>query len=385
MISPKMLAEAIESSTIRTLSGPNKKAYRYFMAAIFLNFINGAHATQIQQANFAEAMSIRALSGKKQSVNEKYIEHLEEILFKDLEKSHFKKPYTPEFFNGIVSFFRDRLTALDQNQPSFFRVKELSHLIDTNIYFGYPQVTGYYWVEFDLVKGLIITIPEGIIFNDLKVQWNNFIDVRNKLSENRKEHKIPELDFHKDETNRTLLYSYGAFYRSSIFLAVTLVEAYLYNLFYSFKESNFTNQQGTISLLQSSQMKVQDTQIIENILYEIFPELKGKTEKLYKEYKKTLIFRDRYVHASATPDEADARKSNLQPLLDIHDNNLVKSLNNAIAFMIEIDKNMPEKYKLLFWWYDGQVDFSSFEKLSLTNPNARINNKSYWLKPDIDS
>lgn len=366
------LIELFSSSIIRTMSGNKKRVYKYSLCGIFINIIIGNHKLGGQISNFQFIEGIR----KSKLNRDEYRQLLEFTakpnVHKSFDENGFIKPYNDALINNIIAFMRDKLNTLKDSRVCLFHAKELSQFLDINAFFKFDFVSGFHWVEFGLVNGLVVTIPEGIIFNDLKVQWNSFIDTHLEL---RMEHsKVfspdEEFEFYKDEKNREKQYKWGAIYRNLIFLGVSFVESYLYDLFCCIREMNIDNKDQIAGILKED--KVQDAQIIEQVLYKLYPDLKGQIEDLYKRYKTINDYRDRYVHASPLIDSSN-NTSHLKPLLDLDVKQLCEFLQVCLDLVKQIDDFLPKQLNLLFWWYNEEIIFADFKKISLTNSDARIN------------
>lgn len=122
---------------------------------------------------------------------------------------------------------------------------------------------------------------------------------------------------------------------------------------------------------------IQDTQIIDDILFVLFPELEEEIRDPYEIYINNLNHRDRYVHASPLIDKSN-NSPHLKPLLDINEARLIEFLQNSIDIVLKIEENLPRELKLLFWWYNEEIIFSNLNKIELTYNKAQINKMSYY-------
>jgi hypothetical protein len=120
--------------------------------------------------------------------------------------------------------------------------------------------------------------------------------------------------------------------------------------------------------------------IVTAVIYKIFPDYKATLDGMYRTYKTTTNFRNRYVHASPFMD-ASTNVSYLQPLFSVTDDLVVDSLQNAIDFVRTLDGLLPDNLKLLFWWYDDEaVVFKDYKPLKLTNSYSRYSRMKYDKK-----
>ncbi|MTV47722.1 hypothetical protein GJ688_01835 [Heliobacillus mobilis] len=356
----------ISRDTLSKTSGRKKQVFKYCLCSIFINLITGNHLSASQELNISIAKMVLTIHHKDKSLNI-YLENFKNEVEKSFELRGFLKPYNDEKLNKIISFFRELINKCSKETVTMIQVSEVSRIINAKQFFNKSSVSDHHWLQFDTIKGLIPTYPEMIIFNDLKVQWNYYVDVFNQINNWEVTDRKSLLENITNRDNRALLYQQSALYRQLIFLSVTYVESYLYNLYYTILNSNYLTKDKLESLNRIK--KIDDTYIIDKILYDLFPQIKNSTLVLYENYKKMLRHRDRYVHASPFKD-LSTNKSQLEPLLDINNLRLFDFLQTSIDFVKIIDDNLPNTLKLLFWWYDDNIKFIKMLPLSLTNENV---------------
>ncbi len=369
------MVNLVSRDTLNTMSGKQKLAFKYCLCAIFINIIIGAHYTRSQEINISKAEDIRKLP-RKLTDFEGLIENISVIVNRSLERYYFKKPYDVIFLDNIIAFLRNSLKDLQQNQVSLFQAKEISTFIDIKKFFC-PSISNHHWIEFGLMRHLIITVPELIIFNDLKVQWNYYVEIRDALKKEQESisSRKAEFEFFKMKETREKIYKLSALYRMLIILCVSFVEAYLYDVFYCIRESDMINKDKIKDVLYKK--KIEDNQIIKQVIYPLFPHIKDDIDNFFEEYKKTIKYRDRYIHASSFIDQS-TNISELEPLVNFHEEQLIQSLQTSVNLIKKLDELLPEQLKLLFWWYDDEIKFDEFNKLKLTNEKSQINRNIYY-------
>lgn len=283
------LVNLVSRDTLNAMSGEQKLAFKYCLCAIFINIIVGAHYTRGQEINISKAEDIRKLP-RKLTDFEGLIEDISVIVNRSLERNNFKKPYDVNFLDNIIAFLRNRSKDLQQNQISLFQAKEISTFLDIKKFF-YPSISNHHWIEFSLIRHLIMTVPEFIIFNDLKVQWNYYVEIRDllKKEQERISSRKGEFEFFKRKETRETIYKLSALYRILIILCVSFVEAYLYDVFYCIRESDVINKDKIKDVLDKK--KIEDNQIIKQVIYPLFPYIKDNIDNLFDEYKKTEVSR----------------------------------------------------------------------------------------------
>ncbi|MEH7255754.1 hypothetical protein V7111_26970, partial [Neobacillus niacini] len=363
------------SKALKPMSGSKKKAYKYYLCGIFLNLVGGYHTTSGQKQNISLALYI-----KNTKLNRQDYEDLSELAWQnlelDFEKNKVKKPYDDNLINTILAFTRVRIDEIEEKGVSLFQAEQIKGIIDYHEYTGHPSLRDFHWFEFDINRGIFPTIPQMIIFNDLKAHWNVYIDLMNQFSGIKKKvvtHK-ERFDAITDKGHREFEHKLGAMQRNLVFLAVTFVEACLYDFFYNIKSGNLPEKEKVISVLELK--KTNDKTIVEDIIYKMYPEVKIEVEPLYAKYKEVLHYRDRYVHASPFIDES-SNTSQLQPLLEIRKSKAIDFLQDSYNFINKINEILPDHFKILFWMFDKVVDFYKEETMPLTNEGSRLSKHAY--------
>lgn len=369
------LLDIISREKLNKMSGSQKVAYKYCICSIFINLISGNHYTEAQNNSLKMADQIMRLPRKQTNFND-LIKYISGIVNLSLEEHSFKKPYDKDFLDNIISFFRVRLKEIKEKEKSLFLASELTTYIDLKKHFRIEAVSNHHWIEFCLIRGFVITIPECILFNDLKVQWNYFIEVKTILDEgvNNLHSDKQIFEYYKKEETRENIYKFSALHRSLIFIAVSFVEAYLYNLFYCIKNTNIEGKEGISNLLEMK--KIEDEQIVKQIIFKLFPEHQEMLSEYLVKYMGVVKYRDRYVHASPFVDSSSGI-CETQPLINLNYRQLTEYLQICIDFVQQIDNLLPSELKILFWWYNQRICFMDFEKILLVNKNARINKTCY--------
>lgn len=371
----EFLLSLFHRKTLDKMSKDHKVAYKYCLISICLNLIVGANHTEVQKVSFEKAIQIQNLP-RKTTDFKGIVRQIKPIIEKSLKTNHFKEPYNDSFINWIIQFTRIRLNDLNKKNKSLFQVKELSTYLEVKEFFGFNSVANHHWVDLNLHSGFILTIPEAIIFHDFKAIWNQYVRTKTLIEKqmakvtSEKEH----FEYFQKPEVRELTYSKYAYIRSLILLCTIFVESYLYNLFCSLKHSEIEGKDSLGAIFETK--KIEDEEIVKKIIYKLFPSVKDSTKYLFKKYKDVLKIRNRYVHASPFS-TASGDISELQPILNISDDLLLSSLKDSIDFIKALDQALPEQYANLFWWYDGEIDFSKVMLLKLTNPNATYNRIRY--------
>ncbi|WP_411739861.1 hypothetical protein [Peribacillus sp. S4] len=364
-----MLTFITKSATIRNLSGEPKKLYKYVVGSIFLNLINGE---QLEQGQIENIRITRDILKNPIDVTRKYsLERVKKQVQDVFAARHFKCPYEDATIDRVFLFFREKLEDVKKGKTMFL-ASELEEIIEIVPHFekqGVP-VKPHHWLDFSIYEGLILTQPEFITYTDMINLWNlsmeqkNIIDeCHNKASNSR---GYAELDstFEFRSTLTTLL-------RNCVVSAITFAESYLYFLFYDFKQLRIFEDNPKVKALYDKEDReyIQDTEIIKNLIFEVFPKIKSNKHinKLYKEYRKINNTRNGIIHTSVSRDNRN-QQPKLQPALNLSIPLVQEYLSTITNFVFCIDERLPLEHQILFWRDKFEdPDFTKGEKVSLEN------------------
>lgn len=384
MTEVEFIQSLFSRETLDTMSKNHKVAYKYCLGAIFINMIGGGGHTQGQKENFQIAEMVKALP-RKQTDFDTLVESLSVKVHTSLEQSHFMKPYNAALLDKIINFTRKRLLELKEKENTLFQASELSDIVDLKAFFGFKSIEKHHWVDFLLHSGMVVTLPEAIVFHDLKIHWNEFIRLVSVI-QGEIEGLTPgreRFEYFNQESTRENMYKRVASARALIFLCVSFVESYLLNLFYTIRESQVPGKEVAAGMLAAN--KIEDETIVKAVIYKIFPDYKDAIDDMFKIYMSTAKIRNRYVHASPFID-ASNNGSEMQPLLNITDELVVDSLQNAINFVRTLDGLLPDNLKLLFWWYDAEeIVFKNYQPLKITNSASRYSKMKYDRTSQVET
>lgn len=374
------LKNLYSSKSIRKLSKIYKKMYKYSLCAVFFNIISCNHRTVNQEDNFKIIETIKILYKTNENADSIFNNIIKPPVEYYFEKIGGLGPFDDEKVDKIIEFMREKINILIEEEICLFQVKELSYLFDIKTFLGIEILSEHNWIELNLTAGLVITVPELIIFNDFKIAWNNFVETKlyidNEMENRTTNEKI--IDFYKSDNNRIMGYKLGTYYRNLIFLSVSFVESYLYNLFCTIEESSVVEK--TKTNWNFNNKTISDIQILDDILFKMYVNIENHISNEYSNYRKLLHLRNRYVHAIPTINETD-QSSNIKPLLDINVELLVELLQSSIVMVDKIQSILPEEFKILFWWDSNVFYFADFKPFQITKPNSRFENFKYEKNP----
>lgn len=356
-------------TSLKNLTGDNKKAYKYFLVGIFINIIHGKDHEWYQRDLYQKAEYILASSKKGGKIQKQGLNQIKSAVQKSMKDSDILNHECADTTTKVIAFLRDKLNDFIEGK-SLFQVIEFSNVIDVKAYFskrGTPFIHNHHWIDINLEEGLIHTTPVFILLNDLKIHWNSFIELINQYTE-MQIRLIPHIGKHEFDNIleiREIKNSYSGLYRTMIFTAVTFVEAFLLDVLINVKEV-FPNEKEKYSIL-NNKGNISDEEIMEQLLFKLYPHLKTKVNNFYRTYKEILNLRNRYVHASSYKEE-HTNLSQLQYLLEFESEKVKVYLDSCIKMVKLINDELPEEIKSLYWWDRfEEPDFTHDKKISLLN------------------
>lgn len=287
------------------------------------------------------------------------------------EEAHFKYPHEDATIDKVFLFFREKLEDAKKGKTMFL-ASELEDIIEVVPHFGYKGVPikPHHWLEFDIFEGLIPTTPEFITYTDLINLWNLLIEQKTKIDEMH--NKVSNSrGFAELDSTFALRSTLVTLKRNCIVSAITFAESYLYYLFYDFKQLRLFEDNPKVKALYDKEDRdyIQDTEIIKNLIFEVFPKIKSNKHinKLYKEYSKMNNSRNGIIHTSVSINDNN-RQSKLQPTLHISIPLVQECLSTITNFVFSIDEGLPLEHQILFWRDRfADPDFMKCEKILFEN------------------
>ncbi|MEY2194366.1 hypothetical protein AB7942_16730 [Neobacillus sp. BF23-41] len=346
------LLELINNKTsLKKLTGDNKKTYKYIITGIFINIINGQDHEYFQKDLYSKAEYILATSKGGCQMTTEGLAKISRAVKKSMEQNFFNDIEDYDTTTKVISFFRNKLNEVKVGK-TLFQVVEISEILNIGSFMerrGTPYIHKHHWLEFSFESGLTHTTPVFILLGDLKIHWNNFLTLTTDyiMYQSKLVPHISQHEFDQIHEIRNIRHAYSGLYRTMVFTAVTFVETYLIEVFINIKELYPEEQVKNKAL--SNEGNITDEEIIKKIIYKIFPDIKSKINKDFQTYKEILNYRNRYVHSSIYKEE-HSNLSKLQYLLDYDANTVKKYLTACINMVKLIDDSLPKEMQSLYWW-----------------------------------
>ncbi|MGM1048119.1 MAG: hypothetical protein ACQEXX_18530 [Bacillota bacterium] len=373
------VTDMISRKEISMLSGKQKQAYKWTLCALIINILKGKNMQHGQIQNFKIAKRIHKIP-RKIGITDTDLKFLRDQVINSLKINNFKKPYSEETPDRLISFLREILKDMTKSNRTMIPAYEVDNIFDIEKTY-HPlgmAVRKFHWFDFDFNRGLIPTYPTLIIFSDLKIHWNTYVEKYLSLIERDSKiiHAFERTAFETNEKTREERISLSGLQRTLLFTAVTFVESYLFDIFYNMNEIEFPNKRKFQNILRNK--KINDKQIIEDILFKLETNLPERISDSYTLHKELIKIRDSYVHVSQFADNNGTTR--MQNIMYFTHSQLAQYLNNSIQMVLNIEDSLPSELHLLFWWswYEGEIDFNNLTKISLLNKNSAIASLDYY-------
>ena len=291
---------------------------------------------------------------------EKYSEFLEEQIS---NVKIFKLP-NENSYNRLVVFIREILKELGKNSVCSRKREEVEKYISINDCFKNID-SNVRWIGINVEQGIHPLIPESLVWSDFKVIWNQFARYAKVALYDWSDSIDKDMEYEriKDKKSLEIQYITSSMERMVLVCCITFIESYLYNtrivirdnpIFRSRIEDNNLN-----SVLKND--KINDTQIIEDILFKIYPELKDIIYDNYEVYRRLLKLRDKYIHVSVR--EAGDGQPEMKQLMSTAGLNIEMKVKYVLDIIESINKIIwdSEEINLLWWKKDESCNFVEFE------------------------
>src|SRR5690625_4723082 len=171
----------------KRLSGEPKNIFRYLLVGIFINTIEVNKEDQSKA--FRNSMKREEYIGFSKAIIENPLsaETLKDLFIEDIQKDMKSKSFYNLDKNDVLSninkFFREKLNYLKEGRR-FWKVEEFEKVFSVVDYLKSYNINipvkNHHWIDFNIRKGIVLTYPELITYNDLIVSWNLILEKMNK-------------------------------------------------------------------------------------------------------------------------------------------------------------------------------------------------------------
>lgn len=337
--------------SLRTMSKSKKKFYKLLLLALSTNLLTG----NMLRPDSSEIISDleKLLDETKPADNydgiyNEYKRHLEKLL----EIDNIFCLTNDNDYDDSISFTRQVLNDLIENNVAVYErsvvdkyinvTKQIKNIDDTVRLIGIHFETGIYPFS-----------PEKLVWSDFKVLWNMFATYQKDNLNDWTYSVENNLQYERlnNKSSKEIQFITGTMERYVLVSCITYIECFLYNIRVMIKNNSKFKEKIKENDLQSViyNDRVNDTQIIEDILFKIYPDLSELIKQDYQTYKKLLKLRDKYIHISI--------RENVKGKPEM--NEIISSVGLSIEYKIKYIMNMVDKINTtikqsdqinLLWW-----------------------------------
>lgn len=294
----RCIAKLYSRESLNTMSKSKKKLYKLLLIALSANLFKG----KMLHGDSKEIVSELERLLKEDHPAEHYdntCERYNNYLNEQLEVNEIIK-FKEINYDDIIAFTREILDDLSEKNVAVYNRDKVEKYIDVHSFIkNIDDCVNLIGVHFE--TGIYPFSPEKLIWSDFKILWNFFAEYQKRNLDDWIKSVDYDLDYERihDKKSLEIQFITGTMERYVLVSCITFVESFLYNIrMVMINTPIFEDRikQSNVSVLKND--KITDKQIIEDVLYKIYPDLKKNIEKEYQVYKELLKLRDKYIHIS---------------------------------------------------------------------------------------
>lgn len=354
-------------TSLNTMSKSKKKLYKLLLTALSTNLFTGNILNEDTKSIIYDLNTLLEETYCSELYDERYIQY-REFLKKQISDDKIWKLHDEDSYNELITLTRKILEELTEKNVSVYKREVIEKYVDIMTLIKNID-NNVKWIGINFETGLYPYIPEKLTWFDFKVIWNMFAkykkdDINNWIDSvdyNMQYERV----FNKNSIETQLLA--GTLERSVLILCITFIESFLYNTRIVIRDNPiFINRIENYNLNNIiHNEKIIDIQIIEDILFKLYPKLKESIISNYQVYKELLKIRDKYIHISVR-ENAD-HQPEMASLLYSSGLNIEMKLKYVLDMIDKINDYIMDKEGInLLWWREKDVcDFINYKLFRL--------------------
>lgn len=353
--------------SLNTMTKSKKKLYRLLLTALSANLFIGKILNEDTKSIITDLEKLLEEIYPPEYYDKIYIEYGENLK-KQMLSNKIIKLTEESSYNEFIEFTKKILKDLSEKNVSVYERDEVEKYIDIITYFKNID-SSVKWIGINFETGIYPFSPEKLVWHDFKVMWNIFAEHKKICLENWYNCIQNNMQYERlhDKNTKEVEYICGTMERYSLVSCITFIESFLYNIRMVIKSNPIFSvrikEMNLNSVLKKD--KINDTEIIEGILFKIYPELKDNIKDEYDDYKKLLKLRDKYIHISVR--ENGDKQPEMKELISSSGLNIEFRVAKALDIVNKINAVIldSEKINLLWWKKDEQCNFEKLELFSI--------------------
>ena len=358
--------------SLKTMSGSKKKLYKLLLTALASNVLVGQILNNDSKSIISELEKLLNETYNAETYDMEY-EKYREYLKNQFVNNHVIKLSNEDDYQNLIEFTRRIFEALIEKNVSVYTRAEIEKYMDISAHlFKFNE--NIRWIGVNFETGIYPVIPEKLVWYDYKIKWNIFAKYKKEsldkwidaVNANKQYERI------YDKEIKEIEYIAGAMERSVLVSAITFVESFLYNIRMTIKNNQTFSKYIDCNLNKMLQNeKINDTEIVEKILFNIYPALKNLVSCEYETYKELLKLRDRYVHISVRED--GDRQPEMSLLLSSAGLNIEMKMGHVLCLVNKINDMIvsSDKTDMLWWRKDEPCNFLELELYEIVSEAKR--------------
>lgn len=353
--------------SLNTMSKNKKKLYKLLLTALATNLLTGNMLNEDSKGiinNLERLLEETYPAENYDGIYREYREHLKKMISID----EIFKLTEDSSYDELIKFTRKILNDLSEKNVSVYDREEVEKYIDITAYIKNID-SSVRWIGINFETGIYPFSSEKLVWCDFKVIWNIF-------AKNKKACLLKWIDYTEnsmqyerlhDKNVKEVEYISGTMERYVLVSCITFIESFLYNIRIVIKNNPIfkirIKEKNLSSVLKKD--KINDIEIIEQILFKLYPELKDSIKKEYEVYKDLLKLRDKYIHISVR--ENRDKHPEMTELISSSGLNMRWRVKYALDIVNKINAIIlnSEKINLLWWNKDEICNFEELELFSI--------------------
>ena len=346
--------------SLNKMSKSKKKLYKLLLVALANNLLRGCILNDDSREiinQLDKLLEEKIPANAYDTLYENYNNYIKEQINKD----KLNKLTGEESFQKIIRFTRKTFKNLVDKNVSIHRRSDVEQFIEIDNINGYVN-----WIGISVETGCYPVVPEKLVWYDFKIIWNTFAKYKKKSLNDFADFSFNSKSYERayNKESRLIDYTAGTMERGVLVSCITFIESYLYNIRMMIKENILFKDRIKEYKLNNilKKDKINDTEIIECILFKIYPDMREIIKDNYKVYKELLKLRDRYIHISLRTNESN--EPEMLPLISYQGLNIEFKIKNALKLVDEINKIILKYENIdMLWW--RKEEECNFEELQL--------------------
>lgn len=357
----RYIAKLYSGKSLNTMSKSKKKLYKLLLIALSANLFKGK-MLHVDSKEIISELEKLLKEGYPAENYDDLCERYNNSLNEQLEADEIIK-FREINYDDIISFTREILNDLSEKNVAVYNRDKVEKYIDVHSFIkNIDDCVNLIGVHFE--SGIYPFSPEKLIWSDFKILWNFFAKYQKKSLDDW----IKSVDYERihDKKSLEIQFISGTMERYVLVSCITFVESFLYNI----RMVMMNNPVFAVRIIQSNVSvlkndKITDRQIMEDVLYKIYPDLKKIIAKEYQVYKELLKLRDKYIHISVRINGAGQPEMN--EIISSAGLNIEMKIKYVMDLVYKVNDVIlkTDGLNILWWKHEEECNFRELELFNI--------------------